>query len=200
MKVLHRPDLYAWSRFDEARSIDFHGYAWARSGGTVLFDPLPMSQAETTRLDALGPVAWIVVSNSDHRRAAAETSARTGAKIAGPRAERETLGLDCARWLGEGDELVPGLRTIELDGSKTPGELAFVLEDTTLICGDLVRAHAGGALTMLPDAKLGDRARAMASVRRLVALTAIDAVLVGDGWPVFREGQARLRELEARLG
>ena len=38
MKSLHRPDLYQWSRFDEARNVDFHGTLWVRPGGNVLID------------------------------------------------------------------------------------------------------------------------------------------------------------------
>jgi hypothetical protein len=36
-------------------------------------------------------------------------------------------------------------------------------------------------------------------VRRLAALPDVQAVIVGDGWPVFREGGARLAELAAAL-
>jgi hypothetical protein len=93
-----------------------------------------------------------------------------------------------------------GLTALALDGSKTPGELALVLDGSTLVTGDLVRAHRGGGLDLLPDAKLVDRAAAIASVRRLAALPGIDAVLVGDGWPVFRGGAAALAELVASAG
>jgi hypothetical protein len=87
---------------------------------------------------------------------------------------------------------------LELHGSKTPGELAFLLEETTLVTGDLLRAHLGGRLHLLPDAKLKDPVRARASVRGLLASwPRIDAVLVGDGWPVFRGGRAVLEELVA---
>ena len=43
MKSLHRPDLYTWSTFDEARDVDFHGLCWHRPEGNVLIDPLPLS-------------------------------------------------------------------------------------------------------------------------------------------------------------
>lgn len=84
---------------------------------------------------------------------------------------------------------------LELQGSKTPGELALLVDGTTLITGDLVRAHRGGALSMLPDPKLSDRALALASVKRLAAIDTIEAVLVGDGWPMFRDGHQALVEL-----
>ena len=38
---------------------------------------------------------------------------------------------------------------------------------------------------------------ALASVRRLLSHERLDAVLVGDGWPVFRDGRRALEELLA---
>ncbi len=199
MKALHRPDLFGWSAFDEARNVDFNGVAWIRPEGAVLIDPMPMSSHDLAHLEALGSVAWIVVTNGDHVRAAPELAALTGARVAGPAGERETLNLDCDAWLDDGDSLVPGLTALALEGSKTPGELALRIGEQTLITGDLVRAHRAGSLMMLPDPKLTDRAAAVASVWRLAELPGTQAVLVGDGWPVFREGRARLRELAERL-
>ena len=88
---------------------------------------------------------------------------------------------------------------IALDGSKTPGELALTLEETTLITGDLVRAHEGGRLCMLPRPKLSDPEAAVASIQRLAALEAIETVLVGDGWSVFHGGARALAELAASV-
>ena len=48
---------------------------------------------------------------------------------------------------------------------------------------------------LLPGAKLADPGAARSSARRLAALQDIDAVLAGDGWPVFRHGAEALREL-----
>lgn len=197
MKRTHRPDLVCWSRFDETRDVDFHSYAWKRADGAILFDPLPMSDHDRAQLDR--GVAWIVITNSDHTRDAKALAARYGAPMAGPAAERDALeAFGITKWLCDGDALVPGLVALEMQGSKTPGELAFVLEETTLITGDLVRSHAGGRLDRLPDPKLGDLPAALASIRRLADQDRVDAVLVGDGWPVFRDGQARLAELASR--
>ncbi len=196
--MLHRADLFSWAAFDEARNVDFNSVLWVREGGNVVFDPMPQRPHDRAHLSALGPLAWIVITNSDHIRDAVALAADTGAKIAAPAAERGHGELTAHAWLSEGDVLVEGLTTLALDGSKTPGELAFVLGDS-LITGDLVRAHRAGSLMMLPDDKLTDRDAAVASIRRLAALPGIEAVLVGDGWPIFRGGGAALRELAARL-
>jgi hypothetical protein len=197
MKLLHRPDLHAWSRFDESRNIDFHSLLWVRAGENVLVDPLPLSPHDTAHLRELGGAKLIVITNSDHVRAAVAVAKLTGAKLAGPRSERETFPIPCDLWLGDGDQPVSGLVVFELEGSKTPGELALLIDATTLVTGDLVRAHAGGRLDLLPDAKLADRAAAMRSLDRLIALGSIAAVLPGDGWPVFRDGQRALEQLRA---
>jgi glyoxylase-like metal-dependent hydrolase (beta-lactamase superfamily II) len=198
MKRLHRDDLYAWSAFDEARDIDFNALAWVRPSGNVLVDPLPMTAHDRSHLAKLGGAALVVVTNSDHTRAAAALAKELDAKIAGPRAERSSFPLKCDLWIGDGDEIVPGLVAFELEGSKTPGELALCLEEGTLIFGDLVRAHRAGALMFLQAEKLKDKARAVASVRRVAEGRGNDAVLVGDGFSGFREGRVLLDELLER--
>jgi hypothetical protein len=199
MKSLHRPDLFCWSRFDEGRNVDFHGWLWVRREGNVLVDPLPLTAHDRAELDQRGGAKVIVITNGDHTRAAQALAAELAATLVGPAAERGSFPFACDRWVGDGEEIVPGLRALALEGSKTPGELALVLEGTTLICGDLVRGQRGGALNLLPAGKLQDPAAAAASVRRLAALSGLEAVLVGDGWPVFRDGGARLAELAASL-
>jgi hypothetical protein len=57
-------------------------------------------------------------------------------------------------------------------------------------------------LNLLPDSKLADKGQALESLSRLAAMKSIEAVLVGDGWPVFQGGSealnALLRELQGR--
>jgi hypothetical protein len=198
MKQLHRPDLFTWSTYHAPLGIDFNGFLWTRDDGNVLVDPLPLSADDEHRLDQLGGAAWIILTNSDHVRGGPAIAARTGARLAGPRGERHTFPVSCERWLGEGDEPFPGLVVHELEGSKTEGELALVLQDSTVVFGDLVRAHRADALMLLSPPKLRDRARALGSVRRVRARhPGLSHVLVGDGWCSFRHGGLLLDELLA---
>jgi glyoxylase-like metal-dependent hydrolase (beta-lactamase superfamily II) len=199
MKSLHRKDLYSWSVFNENLDIDFNSYAWIREGGNVLIDPLPLGEHDRKHLEKLGGAAWIVLTNSDHVRGARDIAAWTGAKIAGPAGEKGGFPIECDLWLADGDEVVPGLMALTLEGSKTPGELVLLLDETTLITGDLVRSHRAGRLMMLPEPKIKDRSRAVASLGRLLEHDRIDAILVGDGWSLFRDGHARLEELLVHL-
>jgi glyoxylase-like metal-dependent hydrolase (beta-lactamase superfamily II) len=194
MKALHRPDLFTWSRFDEARNVDFHGTLWTRPGGNVAIDPLPLSPHDAAHLAQLGGVGTIVITNSDHVRGAVELAAATGAVICAPAAERGVFTIHVDRWLSDGDVVVPGLRALAIDGSKTPGELLLVLDESTVIAGDVLRAHKADSLHLLPPDKLKDVAAARASLRRLLEFP-VEAILVGDGWPIFRDGRARLAAL-----
>lgn len=189
--------MFSWSVFDEARNIDFHSVLWVHDGGNVLIDPLPLSDHDRRHLKELGEANVIVVTNSDHMRDTAKLASELGARVFGPRAEHT----DASHYepAGDGDEPVRGMKVFELHGSKTPGELALQLARSTLVTGDLVRAHSGGQLNLLPDAKLTDKAKARESVHRLASLVEIEAVLVGDGWPVFRGGHERLVELDRAL-
>ncbi len=199
MKRLHRPHLFGWSVFNEDRNIDFHSTVWVRPEGNVVIDPLPLSGHDEAHLMELGGVAWIVVTNSDHVRDSIRLAGNTGAQLIGPSQEANSFPVDCIRWLTDGDEVVPGMLALELEGSKTPGELALLLEGTTLITGDLIRAHEGGALCLLPEEKLTNKRKAIASLQRLVLLPELEALLPGDGWPVFRDAKFLLQELLVKL-
>ncbi len=200
MKRLHRPDLFTWSAYDEGQGVDFNGFLWRRDEGNVIVDPVPLAPPDERHLAALGGATWIVLTNSSHVRAAPALAAR-GARLLGPAGERDGFPVACERWLADGDEPFPGLVVHALEGSKTPGELALVLEETTAIFGDLVRAHAAGSLMLLRREKLKDPAAAAESVRRLrAAHPRIANVLVGDGWCAFGNGGALLDELLERVG
>ena len=98
-----------------------------------------------------------------------------------------------------GDKPINGLEVFRLNGSKTSGELALLIDKTTLITGDLIRAHEGGRLCMLPNAKLKNRELAIESIKRMASIKDIQAVIPGDGWPVFSQGHKALLDLAGRL-
>ena len=195
MKQLHRKDLFGWSEFNQERNLDFNSVLWVRESGNVLIDPLAMSDHDRMHLQTLGGASIIVITNSDHCRDAENIAAQTGAKIIGPAGEQEDFPIICDRWISDNEEIVPGLKAYQLEGSKTPGELALILENNTLITGDLIRSHVAGELCLLPDAKLTDSDLALQSITRLASLSAIDTVLTGDGWPVFKNGSSALKRL-----
>lgn len=195
MKQLHRKDLFCWSEFNPERNLDFHSILWVRSSGNILIDPLPLTAHDQNHLRLVGGAKIIVITNSDHVRDAYHIAKVTGASIYGPAEEKAQFPITCHQWIEDNQDIVPGLTICALHGSKTPGELALILERETLITGDLIRCHAGGSLCILPETKLSDAAQAKESVKRLANLPDIKTVLVGDGWPFFNNGGAALQAL-----
>ena len=195
MKQLHRTDLFAWSEFDAERNLDFHSVLWVRNTGNILIDPLPMSIHDQEHLNELGGASIIIITNSDHCRASHEIAQKTGAAIYGPIAEQHQFDIACDHWLADQEAIVPGLISYQLEGSKTPGELALLLEESTLITGDLIRCHKAGELCLLPKAKLSNETAARQSVRRIASIHSIETVLPGDGWPLFNNGGTALKRL-----
>jgi len=195
MKQLHRKDLFGWSEFNPERNIDFHSVLWTRPDGNVLIDPLPLSAHDQNHLRQLGGAKFIVITNSDHCRDAFHIAKVLGAATYGPAGEHGDFPIECNFWLHDNQEVVPGLVAYELHGSKTPGELALVLEQTTLITGDLIRCHSGGELCLLPETKLTNVLLAKQSVNKMAEMTGINTILVGDGWPLFNHGGEALKLL-----
>ena len=153
MKRLHRDDLFGWSVFDESRNIDFHGLAWVRGDGNVIVDPVPMSAHDEAHLGELGGAATIVVTNSDHTRDAAALAEKFGAKILGPRGERDGFPIRCDGWLGQDDTVVPGLVVVCAVGHELRPEVA----DRLRLAGVGIGGEGDGGMTTKKPAGVGHR-------------------------------------------
>jgi len=185
LKKLHRSDFFSWSVFNEERNIDFNGTLWVSPLGNVLIDPLPLIEHDKKHLENLGGAAHLIITNSDHVRDTAKILSFTGAKCWGPSAEKEHFPFACDGWLGEEEQPIKGIEVFSLNGSKTTGELALLIDEKTLVTGDLIRAHEGGRL--------------FESIKRMASKKGIQAVIPGDGWPVFQNGHEVLLALSEEL-
>jgi len=199
MKALHRPDFYCWSVFDAHRNIDRNTFLWVRHEGNILFDPLPISEQDFEHLVRLGGVSHIVLTSSAQVRDTETLRNKTGASVLAPTQERDDFPIPVDHWLSDNDAPFPGLKAIAFSGSKTPGELSFLIDETTLVCGPLLRAPTAGSLSVLSPDEMQDAAHARSSLCGLEVYQHIEAVLVTNGWPVFRHGADRLAELNRDL-
>ena len=80
----------------------------------------------------------------------------------------------------------------KIDEAKKHLNKAILIDETTLVTGDIIRANEGGKLSMLPEEKIQARELALNSIKRLAAIKSIEAVIPGDGWPVFKNGHDAL--------
>ena len=126
-----------------------------------------MNEHDENHLDSLGGAAHLIITNSDHVRDSERILLFTGAKCWGPFAEKEQFPFYCDDWLKDGDRPLSNIEVFCMEGSKTPGELAILIDKTTLVTGDIIRSHEGGRLCMLPDEKLQNKELAVNSIKVL---------------------------------
>lgn len=189
----------SWSSWQPDRGLDFNSFFIESAEGNFVVDPLPPDDDTLAELRARG-VAAVLITNRDHERATADVVAATGAQVIASALDAPLLTVHVDRTVAPGD-VVFGWTVIGLDGFKTPGEIAlFDAARRAALVGDALWGTPAGALTLMPDAKLADAARAALSARALRALR-IDHLLVGDGACVFGNAHDAIGAmLDARAG
>jgi uncharacterized cupin superfamily protein len=187
-----------YARWQPDLGVSFNSYFVEGDGENLVVDPLAPEEADYEQMLAAGGVAWVVVSNRDHERAAAAVAQRLGARVATSEADAAEMSLRPDRLLRDGDAIGPA-RVLALMGCKTPGEFALSLpERQAVLVGDALRGDPAGSLRLMPDERLSDPQQAVLSLCRLRSLRPRH-VLVGDGVPVFERGYEALNAyLETR--
>jgi hypothetical protein len=202
IKTSALPDLFSWSRFQPDRGIDFNAFLVCGPDGNLLVDPLPLDAHELEDIRSRGGARWILLTNFDHLRDAPALRRLFEARLLAPAGDRERFGESAALvdgWLEGDDSLPEGLSgrisLWPLRGGKSPIELALHLRpQRALLFGDLVRSQVSGRLCLLPPAKIADPRAVKQSLLPLSALD-FDAVLLGDGDSLHRDGKRAFAEL-----
>jgi glyoxylase-like metal-dependent hydrolase (beta-lactamase superfamily II) len=183
VQPLALPGFSSWSRWQSDRRLFFSSFLLARPEGNVAFDPLPLDEADALEIETLGGVATILLTNRDHERGAAAMRERFGARVLAGRREAASFSLPVDGTFER--EALPGIVAVELRGAKTPGEVAFLLEERGVaVVGDAMIGTPAGALSFLPDEKLADPVALALSLRHLWSPD-IRTLLLGDGASLF---------------
>jgi glyoxylase-like metal-dependent hydrolase (beta-lactamase superfamily II) len=189
--------IFGWSWLSEPHGYNFNGYLVHHPSGNLCIDPVEPTPEVIDRLVRDG-VSRILLTNRNHVRRANLVRERTGAPIAihpADAAYAREQGAIVDQELHAGNRIGP-FTVIGVPG-KSPGEVAFHCPKRhVLIVGDAVIGNPPGKLTLLRERVLDDPARLRASVEALAELT-IEVLLPGDGEPILRDVQDRLRELIA---
>ena len=150
MQRLALPGAYSWSAWQPDRNLFFSSHLLVREGGNVAFDPLPLGDDDAREIESLGGVATILLTNRDHARGAAAMRDRFGARVLAGRREMPLFEMKIDGAFE--DEPVPGIAAIPLDGAKTPGELAFVIQ----AFGAAVIGDAVGSVLPVPTFEMAE--------------------------------------------
>ena len=188
-------DILTWPWFSEPHGYDFNGHLVRDPGGNVCIDPVEPTEDDLAALVREG-VAWIVLTNRNHSRAANRVRASTGARTVihaddADHARSQETELDDALEVGA---TIGPLEVVDASG-KSPGEVALLWRDRgILIVGDAIIGNPPGQCGLLPERVMDDPARLRTSVRAFLDLD-FDTLLVGDGEAILRDAKARVKEL-----
>jgi len=188
-------DIFTWPWFSEPHGYNFNGHLVRDPGGNVCIDPVEPSEDALAALVREG-VAWIVLTNRNHSRAANRVRASTGARTLihaddADHARSQETEVDDALEVGAS---IGPLEIVDASG-KSPGEVALLWRDRgILLVGDAVIGNPPGQCGLLPERVIDDPARLRASVRAFLDLD-FDTLLVGDGEAILRDAKARVKEL-----
>jgi uncharacterized cupin superfamily protein/glyoxylase-like metal-dependent hydrolase (beta-lactamase superfamily II) len=186
---------WMWSAWQPDRGMAFNSYLFERDGGFVAIDPLPLDASSLDEIARLGGVHTIVLTNRDHQRDARSLQERFGARILASEAEATLFDVPIAATFKPGDDVFSGAVAISLPYGKTPGEVSLHLPACkAAVVGDALLGTPAGALSILPEAKLEDRARFILELRRIWALQ-LETLLLCDGQPIFGAADAALGRL-----
>ena len=188
-------DILTWPWFSEPHGYNFNGHLVRDPGGNICIDPVEPTEDDMDALVREG-VAWIILTNRNHSRAANRVRASTGAQTVihaedADHARSQETELDDAL---EVSGTVGPLEVVEPSG-KSPGEVALLRQDRgVLIVGDAIIGNPPGQCGLLPERVMDDPARLRNSLCKLLDLD-FDILLVGDGVSILRNAKARLKEL-----
>lgn len=174
-----------WSAWQPDRRMYFNSFFLKGPEFNFVVDPLAAGDEDLAFMREQGGVAWIVITNRDHERAARAFATTFGAKIAAGIGDAALLSGPVDRTLTQGEEFADGVRIIALAGGKSPGEIALSLpQHKAAIIGDALWGDPAGSLRLPPDEKLLNPPAAVLSLRQIWALR-LDVLLVGDGACIF---------------
>ena len=187
--------LAIWHTYDPAVKAELYSTCLATVAGIYLIDPIPLQKRALDGLIGASRVAGIVVTNSNHRRAAAQFAQRFPVPIF---AHRETFSDDEPSRLttiADGEEISDGLRVIGIDGAAS-GEIVLHYADNggTLIVGDVLINFEPHEFTFVPTKYCSNQKQMRRSLRKLLDHNA-ERIFFAHGAPILSGASDRLRVL-----
>jgi glyoxylase-like metal-dependent hydrolase (beta-lactamase superfamily II) len=189
------PGIWQWSWFSPEKQLDFNGLFLSVGEHRVLVDPSPLGDGDKAQIQRAGQVDYIVITNRDHDRQAAQLKEAFRCRVFVPEADAPQMELKADRTYKDGELLPGGIWVVHLEDQKSPGESALFLQHAKgiFIVGDALIGRPPGALSLLPVEKYADRGKAREGLRRLLRYN-FEAILVGDGISILSNAKEAVRQ------
>ena len=192
--------IYEWSWFSDEKGYDFNGHLIVSGGERVMIDPPPMTPEEEDQLKKMGPVSAILITNVHHVREAEKYRHFFSAKVYAPQKDASGMDIKPDITFNDGDRLPGGLEAVGVPDNKSAGETALYLrnrEGGIWFLGDALIGVPVGSLSLMSADKYKDGTKAKDGVRVLLSRP-FEAILVGDGCDVLKQGKSVLERFLAK--
>jgi len=185
------PGIATWSWFSEEKQLNFNGHLLDVGEHRILVDPPPLSDSDLSKLTNAGQVDYILLTNRDHVRESANYKEALKTRVYVPQADAGDMPMTPDKTFIDGELLPGGIWVSQLSDQKSPGESALFLQQGRgiLLVGDALLGKPEGSVSMLPDEKYADPAKAREGLRRLLRYD-FDSLLVGDGTSILAGAKA----------
>ncbi|HEY3662172.1 MAG TPA: hypothetical protein VGL24_03380 [Chthoniobacterales bacterium] len=189
------PFLSFWHAYDPAVKSDLYATAVKSAAGLFLVDPIPLEPSALEELTGQDTVAGILLTNSNHLRAAERFSSRSQAPVFCAQVVAGELVAGCAREISDKEEISPGVSAIAIEGAA-PGETAFHFAEDggTIVVGDALINFEPYGFTFLPPKYCADQKEMRHSLRRLLDWP-FQRLLFAHGTPILNSARERLETL-----
>lgn len=190
-------DVWMWSFFIEKAGLHGNGYLIQTSPQeSILIDP-PLEGLEVLdAFESLPPPQCIILTNSDHERAADVFRQRFKSVVWIHQYDATGLSIPADCLFRDGDAFPGNWQAIHLSGQKTPGECAlYHAEKQMLVLGDSLIAEKYQQLTRLPSSLYGgDSGEAEQGLQRLLRLS-VKTILSTHGDPILANAMSLLQDV-----
>ncbi len=185
------PGIATWSWFSEEKQLNFNGHLLDVGEHRILVDPPPLADADLSKLTSAGQVDYILLTNRDHERESATYKDTLKTRVYVPQADAPEMSVTPDKTFVDGELLPGGIWVVQLSNQKSPGESALFIQQGRgiLIVGDALLGKPEGSVSILPDGKYTDPAKAREGLRRLLKYN-FDSLLVGDGTSILTGAKA----------
>ncbi len=189
------PYLSVWHGYDSAVKAEVYSTCIVTPDSSYLIDSIPLRTQALEELVGSSRVAGIVVTNSNHHRAAAQFAEQFSAPVfmRGETFPDKTSGE--FRRIADSDEICDGLRVIGIEGAAS-GEIVlhYVPDGGTLVVGDALINFEPYGFTFLPGNYCLNEKEIRRSLRKLLDYEA-ERMLFAHGMPILSGASDRLRVL-----
>ncbi len=189
------PDIAIWHAYNPEVKAELYSTCLATGAGTYLVDPIPLQREAFDEMMGSRPVAGIVLTNSNHHRAAAQFTRQFAVTIFAhgdtfPDAQPSRLKI-----VSDGDAICTRFSVVNIEGAS-PGEIVlhYAVDGGTLIVGDALINFEPYGFAFLPAKYCSNQKQMRRSLRKLLDYKA-KRILFAHGTPILSAASERLRAL-----